>query len=201
MSTLIGLTGGIGSGKSLAASYFKELGAKIIHADHISRQLVEPGQAAWKEISQEFGVDYFNQDQSLNREKIAAEVFENDEKRSILENIIHPRVLAEEQKLYNSYQLSNPEAVVIIDSALLIESENYKNVDKVILVKCTVDLQIRRVMERNGKSQEDVKNCLKTQMPLEEKVKYTDYILNNEGTREELKSEVFSLYKKLQSLV
>ena len=109
MSILIGLTGGIGSGKSLAASYFKELGANIIHADYIGRKLVEPGEPAWNEISKEFGEDYFNQDQSLNREKIAAEVFQNDEKRSILENIIHPRVLSEEQKLYNSYKLSNPD--------------------------------------------------------------------------------------------
>ena len=200
MSTLVGLTGGIGSGKSLAASYFKEVGAYIIHADHISRQLVQPGQAAWKEISEEFGIEYFNRDQSLNRGKIATEVFQNDEKRSILENIIHPRVLAEEQKLYNSYQLSNPKAIVIIDSALLIESKNYKNVDKVILIKCSVDLQIRRAVEGNGKPQEDVKNRLKTQMSLKEKVKYTDYILNNEGTREDLKSQVCSLYTKLKSL-
>ena len=103
MSTLIGLTGGIGSGKSLAASYFKELGANIIHADRISRRLVEPGQAAWKEIFDEFGENYFNPDQSLNREKIAAEVFQNNEKRILLEKIIHHRVLAEEQNLYYKY--------------------------------------------------------------------------------------------------
>ena len=200
MSTLIGLTGGIGSGKSLAASYFNELGAKIIHADRISRQLVEPGQAAWKEIFDEFGENYFNPDQSLNREKIAAEVFQNNEKRTLLEKIIHHRVLAEEQNLYYKYQKLDPVAVVIIDSPLLIESENHKNVDKVILVKCSVDLQIRRAVEGNGKSQEDLKNRLKTQMPLEEKIKYTDYLLNNEGTREDLKSQVCSLYTKLKSL-
>jgi len=198
---LIGLTGGIGSGKSLAASYFKELGANIIDADCISRQVVEPDQAAWKEIAEEFGVEYFNQDQSLNRRKIAAEVFQNDEKRGILENIIHPRVLAEEQNLYNSYQQSNPEAVVVIDAALLIESNNYKNMDKVILIKCSVDLQIRRIMERNGMSQEVIMNRLKTQMPLNKKLKYSDYILNNEGTREQLKLQVCSLYKELQRLV
>ena len=197
---LIGLTGGIGSGKSLAASYFKELGAYIIDADLLSRQLVEPGQAAWKKIAEEFGADYFNHDQSLNREKIATEVFQDDEKRVLLEKILHHRVLTEEQSLYKSYIKSDPRAVVIIDSPLLIESENYKNVDKVILVKCSVDLQIRRAVEGNGKSQEDIKNCLKTQMPLEEKVKYTDYILNNEGTREDLKSQVCSLYTKLKSL-
>lgn len=200
MSTLIGLTGGIGSGKSLAASYFKELGAKIIHADRISRQLVEPGQAAWKEIFDGFGENYFNPDQSLNREKIAAEVFQNNEKRTLLEKIIHHRVLAEEQNLYYKYQKLDPVAVVIIDSPLLIESENHKNVDKVILVKCSVDLQIQRAMERNGNYHTDIKNRLEAQMPLVEKLKYTDYTLNNDGTREELKSQVFNMYTELQGL-
>ena len=201
MSMLIGLTGGIGSGKSLAASYFKELGAKIIHADRISRQLVEPGQAAWEEIFDEFGENYFNPDQSLNREKIAAEVFQNNERRILLEKIIHHRVLAEEQNLYYKYQKLDPVAVVIIDSPLLIESENHKNVDKVILVKCSVDLQIQRTIGGNGKPYREIKNRIKTQMPLEEKVKYADYILNNYDTREELKSQVYNLYAKLKKLV
>ena len=201
MSILIGLTGGIGSGKSLAASYFKELGAKIIDADLLSRQLVESGQPAWKEIVKEFGKEILNPDQSLNREQIAAEVFQNDAKRTILENIIHPRVFAEERKVYQDQNKSNPKAVVIIDAALLIESGNYKNVDRVIIVQSSAETQIQRVMDRNGMSREEVKNRLKTQMSLEEKIKLADYILNNECTREELKSQVCSLYLQLKDLV
>ena len=201
MSILIGLTGSIGSGKSLAATYFKELGACIIDADSLSKQLVEPGEAAWKKIAEEFGADYFNHDQSLKRKKIAAEVFKDDEKRGLLEKIIHHRVLAEEQNLYHAYKRSNPEAVVIVDSPLLIESENYMNMDKVIIIKCSTELQIQRAMERNGNYHADVKNRLKTQMPLAKKLKYADYVLNNIGTREELKSQVCTLYKELQRLV
>ena len=200
MSILLGLTGEIGSGKSLAASYFKKLGAKIIDADLVSRQLVEPGQAAWNDLIKMFGIEFFNPDQTLNREKIAAEVFQNAEKKSLLENIIHPRVMAEEQKLYNSYQQSNPEAVVMIDSPLLIESGNYKNVDKIIVVQSSADLQIRRVMARNGYSHEDAKNRLKTQMPLKKKLKHSDYTLNNAGTRDELKVQVCNLYSVLKSI-
>lgn len=201
MSILIGLTGSIGSGKSLAASYFNELGAYIIDADSISRRLVQPDQPAWKEIAEEFGTDFFNKDESLNREKMAAEIFKNNDKRVLLEKIIHHRVLTEEQKMYHAVKESDPRAVVIIDSPLLIESENYKNVDKVIIMKCSIETQIQRAMERNGKYSNTVKNRLKTQMPLEKKVKYTDYILGNEGTREELRSKVLRLHEELKSLV
>ena len=200
MSILVGLTGGMGSGKSLAASYFKEQGACIIDADLISRQLVEPGQPAWKEIVDEFGKEYFNDDQSLNRAKIASEVFRNDEKRSILEGILHHRIIAEEKKIYHSYHKIDSKAVVIVDAALLIESGNYKNMDRIVIVQCTEELQIRRVMECSKTPHADVKNRLKSQMPLKEKLKYADYILYNESNRDQLKSRVCRLYSELKNL-
>ena len=98
MSILIGLTGNIGSGKSLAASYFKELGTYIIDADLISRQLVVPHQPAWEEIVDKFGNEYLNPDKTLNRSKLAVEVFQSDKKRHTLEVILHHRVMAEEKK-------------------------------------------------------------------------------------------------------
>ena len=99
-----------------------------------------------------------------------------------------------------TYKKSNPESVVIIDSPLLIESENYKNVDKVILIKCSMDLQIRRVMGRNGKSRDDVINRLKSQMPLEEKVKYTDYIVNNDDIIIIAQIEHFNAIENLEEI-
>lgn len=201
MSILIGLTGGIGSGKSLAASYFEEQGARIIDADLIGRQLVEPDQPAWKEIVEAFGTEFLNPDQTLNREKVARVVFQNTEKKYILEKIIHPRVLTEEQNQYQDFYKSDPNAVVIIHAALLIESGNYKNVDKVIIVKSSDEVQIRRVMARNGRSHKEVANRLKTQMVLEEKLEFADYILNNDGAPEELKSQVCSLYPILKNLI
>ena len=200
MSKLIGLTGGIGSGKSRAAIYFKELGADVIDVDCLSKQLVEPGKPAWSELFKNFGSYYFNSDQSLNREKLAAEIFQNKEKRFLLEEIIHPRIFAEEQKLYKNYQQLNSEAIVVLDAALLIESGNYKNVDKVVVVRSSEKRQIQRIMSRNDTSKEGVKSRLKAQMPLEEKLKYSDYILNNDGSIEELKVQVRNLYMKLQQL-
>ena len=200
MSILIGLTGNIGSGKSLAASYFKELGAYIIDADLISRQLVAPHQPAWKEIVDKFGNEYLNPDKTLNRSKLAAEVFQSDKKRHALEVILHHRIIAEEKKIYSDHQKISPEAIVIIDSALLIESKNYKNVAKVIIIKSDQELQIQRVVNRDGESRASVKSRLKSQMSLEEKLNYADYVLDNTSGRDLLKSQVHHLYSEFQSL-
>ena len=200
MSILTGLTGNIGSGKSLAASYFKELGTYIIDADLISRQLVVPHQPAWEEIVDKFGDEYLNPDKTLNRSKLAVEVFQSDKKRRALEVILHHRVIAEEKKIYLDHQKIDPEAVVIIDSALLIESQNYKNVNKVIIVQSTQELQIQRVMNRDGESRASVKNRLKSQMSLEEKLNYADYILDNTSSRNILKTQVHRLYTEFKSL-
>ena len=200
MSILIGLTGNIGSGKSLAASYFKELGTYIIDADLISRQLVVPHHPAWVEIVDKFGNEYLNPDKTLNRSKLAVEVFQSDKKRHALEVILHHRVLAEEKKIYSDHQKIDPEAIVIIDSALLIESQNYKNVAKVIIVQSTQELQIQRVINRDGESRASVKNRLKSQMSLEQKLNYADYVLDNTSSRDQLKSQVHRLYTEFKTL-
>ena len=200
MSILVGLTGSMGSGKSLAASYFKELGAYIIHADLISRQLVAPHEPAWEEIVDAFGSEYLNSDKTLNRSKLAVEVFQNEKKRNTLEGILHNRVIAEEKKIYFDRQRIDPEAVAIIDSALLIESQNYKNVDKVVIIQSTLEMQIQRVVSRDGESSTAVKNRLKSQMPLEEKLNYADYVLYNISGQDQLKSQAHRLYSELKDL-
>ena len=201
MSLLVGLTGGMGSGKSLAASYFKALGAQMIDADRISRELVAPGKPAWKEIIEEFGSNVLNPDQTLNRKQIAAIVFNDESKRKKLEDIIHLRVIVEERRLYEKYRQKNSRVLAVIDAALLIESGNYKNVDKVVVVQCGKEEQIRRVMERDGTARSEVENRLNSQMPLEEKVVFGDYILRNDDTRESLKSQVGELYRNLRDQV
>ncbi|MBT6297165.1 MAG: dephospho-CoA kinase [Nitrospina sp.] len=201
MSILIGLTGNTGSGKSLAASYFKELGAFIIDADLICRQLVVPYKPAWKEIVGQFGKKYLNFDKTLNRSKLAIEIFQNDIKRAALESILHPRVIAEEKNIYFDCQKLDPQAIVIIDSALLIESKNYKNVDKVIIIKSNEELQIKRVMNRDNKSRAAVKKRIQSQMSLEKKMIYADYIIDNTNNRDLLKIQVHKLYTTLKSFL
>ena len=201
MALLIGLTGGIGSGKTLVAALFRGLGAHIIDADTICRDLVKPGKPAWKEIRDAFGDQFFSSDQSLDRGKLAHTVFTDDSKRRLLEGILHPKVFHEEGEIYANICRIDPNALVLIDAALLIESGNYKQAHKVIVVRCAPETQVRRMMEYRSMPENEVRNRIRKQMPLEEKLKYADFVINNnEDDKEVLKAQVEEIYNELKSM-
>lgn len=197
MSLLVGLTGGIGSGKTLVASIFENLGAIIIDADILCRELVMPGQPALQEIAQTFGHDILDSAGELDRKKLASTVFQDAKRKKALEKILHPLVFAEEQRFYRAIRQQNPQALVIIDAALLIESGNYKCVDKVILVACDEENQIQRVLKRGGFNREEVIDRIRSQMALAEKKKFADYIIENDSTEEHLRESVQKLSQNL----
>ena len=200
MSLLVGLTGGIGSGKSLAASFFKELGAHIIDADQLSRDLVHPGQTALKEIVNYFGKNILDPTGNLDRGKLAKIVFQDPGKKSILEGILHPKIFKKEQEVFIEICTKDPFAIVIIDAALLIESGNYKHVNKVIVVRSSEESQIQRILSRNAVSFDEAVARIKNQMSLEEKIKYADFILDNNMQQEDLKHEVQELFPQLLNI-
>ena len=200
MALLVGLTGGMGSGKTTVGNLFKALGAYILDADEICRSLVEPGKPAWQEIVDLLGNEFVRNDQTLDRRKIADIVFKDPEKKKALEAILHPRVMEEEQVLYEKILKKNPKALVIIDAALLIESENYRKVDKVIVIACDEETQLRRIMAKNMFSREDAQRRLQQQMPLEEKIKFADFVLHNDSGLPELEKKVEGLFHQLQEL-
>ena len=197
MSLLVGLTGGIGSGKSLAAKFFAEKGAHIIDADQLSRELVCPGQPALKEIVDVFGEFIIDPSGNLDREALAKIIFEDTEKKSALEAILHPKVIVREQEIYLNISASNPSAIVIVDAALLIESGNYMNVDKVIVVQSREEQQVQRILSRGCQSYNQAISRIKNQMSFEEKSKYADYILDNQSQPEGLRINVQEIYAKL----
>ena len=200
MSLLIGLTGGIGSGKSLAAKFFKEQGAHIIDADQLSRDLVCPGQPALREIIDLFGECVLDPSGNLNREELAEFIFQDIEKKSALEAILHPKIIAKEQEIYLSIIASDPSAIVIIDAALLVESGNHKNVDKVIVVQSSEEQQVQRILDRSSLTPDQAVARIRNQMSLAEKNKYADFILDNQAQPEDLREEVRTLYTKLLML-
>ena len=200
MSLLVGLTGGMGSGKTLAASFFKELGAHIIDADQLSRDLVHPGQIALNEIVSYFGGNILDANGNLDRKKLGKIVFQNAEKKSVLEGILHPKIIAKEQEEFLRICAKDPLAIVIIDSALLIESQNYKHVDKVIVVRSSKETQIQRVLSRNGFSYDEIEDRINNQMSLEDKIKYADFILDNDLEPDKLRRKVQEIYPKLLSI-
>ena len=197
MSLLVGLTGGIGSGKSLAARFFKEEGAYIIDADELSRDLVQPGKPALKEIVDFFGDFILELDGTLNREKLAEIVFQDINKKKALEVILHPKIIEKEQEEYSIIRANDPSAIVIIDAALLIESGHYKSVDKVIVVQSSEEQQVKRILSRSFLTYNQVVARIKNQMSLVDKNKYADFILDNRLQPEDLMKNVVEVYKKL----
>jgi len=195
---IVGLTGGIASGKTTVANMFKNEGAYIIDVDKISREVVEPGKLGWQEVIKTFGEEILNRDKTINRKKLGDIAFSDGEKRRILEKIIHPKVYSEKQKLINQIKEKDKEAIIIIDIPLLIEANQQKTVDKVILVYVSPQTQIERLIKRDGFNLEEAKKRIFAQMPIESKKKYADYIINNEAPLEMVRKEVKSIFQALK---
>ena len=197
---LIGLTGGIASGKSLVAGELKRLGAYLIDADEIAREVVKRGLPAYSEIVKEFGEKILNPDKTINRKELGRIVFSNSELRKRLEQITHPRIRKKIEAEISAIKAKNPKAVIVVDAALLIEGGLYKKMDKVIVVCADEKTQIKRLTERDGLAIEDAKNRIASQMPLKEKRRYADFVIENvEGkSREEVKEEVKRVFDRLK---
>lgn len=201
MGLLVGLTGTMGSGKSTTASILKKLGAFIIDADAICRDLVQPHQPAWKEIIQTFG-DEIRQadDPNIDRGKLANIIFNDKDKKKQLESILHPKVIAEEKKLAEQIFRDHPESIVVVEAALLIESGNDQKMDKTIVVICDEEQSIQRAMKRSSLSREDAISRIQNQMPQNEKIKSADYVLLNNSNQTDLELKVQALYSQLKLL-
>ncbi len=215
---VVGVTGGIASGKSLVLNTFMKLGAYAIDCDALSREVVMPCSKPWWEIVSFFGKDILKKDLELDRKKLRGIVFGDSEKLDILEKIIHPEVRrkcmerveaiknlslkkkALPKKNYTSYTMElEPDTLVVIDVPLLIELGIQKEFDKVIVVYVSEEVQIRRVMERDGVTKEAAKKMIGMQMPLKEKLKFADNVINNEGTLEETEKQVRNVFEALSS--
>ena len=194
---LVGLTGGIATGKSTVSTMFAHLGAKIVDADLLAREVVMPGQAALAEIVREFGPEVLAPDGSLDRKRVGAIVFGDAQKRKRLEEITHPAIRLRQQRILSVYEEESFEGIVIWDAALLIESSGAKGMDRVVVVITDPDTELTRLMARDGFSEEDARRRIASQMPLAEKVKVADYVVDNSGSRSETERLVKDVYHAL----
>ncbi len=190
----IGLTGGIATGKSLVSSMFEELGAYVIDADKVARDVVERGSAVLKEIERHFGREVILPDGSLNRKRLREIIISDKEKRELLNSITHPAIIERENKLVENANSK----LIIVDAALLIESGSYKRFKEIILVYAPFEVQVKRLMERDAMSREDAVRFIKTQMDIEEKKKYATYIIDNSNGIDYTRKQVEELYETLQ---
>jgi dephospho-CoA kinase len=191
---LIGLTGGIASGKSAVSAILRRLGAQVIDADALAREVVQPHQPAWNEIVQTFGNEILQADNSLDRKKLRKAVFANPEARKQLEAIIHPKIrhLAQ-QKIKEC--AANGASLVVYEAPLLFETKIHLWLRPVILVACDTATQKQRLQERDKLTEAEIEQHLGAQMSLEEKRKLADYVIENSGTLGELENKTTALVK------
>jgi len=197
---LVGLTGGVATGKSTVAEMFKQCGAVVIDADQLARDVVEPGKPAWREIVKTFGKTILNPDRSLNRQALGAIVFRHPAKRRAIEAIIHPRVAREQVRLTREAVRQDPQSVVIYDVPLLFEAGIDKRVDHTIVVTADRNTQIARLKKRNDLSRPEALRRIRSQMPLAKKVRRADHVLNGTLPRLALRKQVGQLLNRLRLL-
>lgn len=194
---LVGLTGPVAAGKSLVAAEFVRLGAYLIDADVVAREVVAKDTPAYREIAVEFGPGILASDGSINRKTLGKVIFGDPAARAVLNGITHPRIRARITELIGDCRRQGDRPLIVVDAALLIENELCKAMDKVIVVSAGEPTLIRRIFARDGLNEADAKARLAAQMPLEEKKRYADYVVDNNGPIERTLEAVQRIYAEL----
>ena len=193
MPKVIGLTGGIASGKSLVSRTLQDLGMTVIDADEISHELMAKDKAVKQKIIETFGSEVLTAAGAIDRQRLGQIVFQDPERRQQLERIMHPAILAR-----LSERAHESQADVVLEIPLLIELKGHEGVELVMVVYATRECQIERLMARDRISREEAISRTDAQLPLEEKIAYADYVINNNGTVEETMDQVTRFYKLIR---
>ncbi len=194
---VIGLTGGISSGKSTVSNYLREQGAAIIDADQVARELVEPGQAAYQEIVQFFGEQILDPHGELDRGRLGQIVFAKPEARQQLNQMTHPKVKQKTREILTELAKDPSVRLAVVDAPLLIEASMTSLVDQVWLLEVDEETQVSRLIERDGLTATDARRRIASQMPLAEKKQRADKIIDNNGSFPETVKQVQYLLREL----
>jgi dephospho-CoA kinase len=194
---LVGLTGGIASGKSTVSRLFRDLGYLIIDADLLAREVVEPGRPAYEKIVAEFGRGILDAEGLIDRKRLGALVFADSEKRKRLESFTHPEIMARRSTILAQLEADGFDGIVILDAALLIETGGAKSVDRLVVVYADPAAQRERLMMRDDISEAEAEGRIRSQMPLEEKVKLAHYVIDTSGSREATAERVREVHRAL----
>ena len=197
---VVGLTGGIASGKTVVSKMLKDLGALIIDADEISREVVAPQTRCWEKLVSSFGKEILQEDLTLDRKKLADRVFNNPKELLTLNSLIHPEIMERIDDRLLAIKEKNPELIVIIDAALIIETGMYEKYDKLIVVCAGEKTQIERILHRDELSQDEAKKRIHSQLPLRDKIKIADFVIENEGALSKTKEQVEKVFNTISSL-
>ncbi|MEO7649349.1 MAG: dephospho-CoA kinase [Bryobacteraceae bacterium] len=196
----VGLTGGLASGKTFVGQSLAELGCYLIQADVIGHEVLLPSGAAYQGVIDEFGEGVLAEDGTIDRRRLAAQVFSSPEILRVLNGIVHPVVRQRTDQLIAEYAAQDPDAIIVVEAAIHIETGGYRRFDKLILAVCTEAQQVERAMKRDGSTQADAEARLRNQMSLAEKLKFADYVINTSGTKEATLRQVEEVYDLLRGL-
>ena len=196
---LVGLTGGIASGKSAVSRQLVALGCRLVDADVLAREVVEPGAPALRAIVAEFGPDAVGGDGRLDRKRLGALVFADPVRRRTLEAITHPAILARRQAILDTWADEGFDGIVVLDIPLLVEVGAVSSVDRVVLVYAESAVQLERLQRRDGFDAAEAARRVASQMPLVDKVRHAHYVVDNSGAPEETAAQVRAVYAALRS--
>ena len=196
----VGLTGGLASGKSSVSAALAGMGCRILHADDVGRETLQPGGEAYEPTIAEFGREILNDDGTIDRRRLAAIVFANPERLATLNSFVHPAVFRREEEFIREAAAADPEAIAVVEAAILVETGSYKTFDRLVVTMCDRETQIQRAIKRDGMTRAEVEARLSRQLPLEELKKVADYVIDTSGTRENTLAQVQELYRALRSL-
>ena len=196
----VGLTGGLACGKTFVGEALAALGCHVLQADQLGHQVLLPGGEAYAPVVREFGPGILAENGDIDRRALAEQVFSSSERLALLNSLVHPPVLRQEDAWLDRVAACDPRGIAVIEAAILIEIGVHRRFDKLIVVVCEEEQQIERSMKRDGVERERVRTRLSRQMPLSEKRKFADFIIDTSGTKEETLRQARAVYDSLRRI-
>ena len=196
----VGLTGSIAVGKSFVCEVFRELGVFVLDADLTAREVVASDTDGWRLIVEQFGSNILLPNNEINRAELGAIVFADEQKRQLLNSIVHPLIIETQNDWLREREAESPDGIAIIDAALMIESGGYRRFDKIIVVWCDSAIQLQRLMKRNNLSEPEALKRINAQMPQEEKKRYADFLIDTSGGFKDTRRRTVEVFEQLKLL-
>jgi dephospho-CoA kinase len=196
----VGLTGGLACGKSFVGEELARLGCLLVEADELGHEALAPGGEAYAGVVREFGGEILLQSGEIDRHALAARVFGSPERLARLNALVHPPVMRRESELMAEFAARDPHGIAVVEAAILIETGSYHRFDRIILVTCREEQQVERAMRREGAARADIEARLARQMPLEEKRKFADFVIDTSGEKAETLRQTRDVYQALRRM-
>lgn len=196
----VALTGGLACGKSFVGEALAGLGCFLIRADELGHEVLAPGGEAYQSVVREFGREILDEEGRIDRRRLAARVFADPPSLARLNALVHPPVVRREEQLLAEFAAREPKGISVVEGAILIETGSYHRFDRLILVTCSEEQQLRRAMHRDGVSEDEVRARLRRQMPLEEKRKFAHFVIDTSGEKENTLRQVHAVFEELRRI-